>query len=226
MKQGRIAIAVVSMIVGVMLVTQYRMTQTIAEGNVNLQRSGELALKINSLQEERAGLKKQIATMKEEGSLEGIKEENQLLSLRASLVDVEGPGVVLSITDSKTPVKDGENPNLYLIHDEDMLRIVNELRAAGAEAISINDQRLIGTSEIRCSGPTVTVNGKIFAPPFIIKAIGDTKTLHSSLTMRGGVVESLKYWGIEVKIQDEEHVTVPAYDGTIKQNYIKVKGGQ
>ena len=226
MKQGRIAIAVVSMIVGVMLVTQYRMTQTIAEGNINLQRSGELALKINSLQEERAGLKKQIATMKEEGSLEGMKEEHRLLSLRASLVDVEGPGVVLTITDSKTPVKDGENPNLYLIHDEDMLRIVNELRAAGAEAISINDQRLIGTSEIRCSGPTVTVNGKIFAPPFIIKAIGDTKTLHSALTMRGGVVESLKYWGIEVKIQDEDHVMVPAYDGTIKQNYIKVKGGQ
>lgn len=226
MKQGRIAIAVVSMIVGVMLVTQYRMTQTIAEGNINLQRSGELALKINSLQEERADLKKQIATMKEEGSLEGMKEENRLLSLRASLVDVEGPGVVLTITDSKTPVKNGENPNLYLIHDEDMLRIVNELRAAGAEAISINDQRLIGTSEIRCSGPTVTVNGKIFAPPFMIKAIGDTKTLHSALTMRGGVVESLKYWGIEVKIQDEDHVIVPAYDGTIKQNYIKVKGDQ
>ncbi|EGS32046.1 DUF881 domain-containing protein [Veillonella sp. oral taxon 780] len=226
MKQGRIAIAAVSMIVGVMLVTQYKMTQTIAEGNVNLQRSGELALKINSLQEERAGLRKQIATMKEEGSLEGIKEENRVLSLRASLVDVEGPGVVLTITDSKTPVKDGENPNLYLIHDEDMLRIVNELRAAGAEAISINDQRLIGTSEIRCSGPTITVNGKIFAPPFIIKAIGDTKTLHSSLTMRGGVVESLKYWGIEVKIQDEAHIIVPAYDGTMKQNYIKVKGGQ
>lgn len=226
MKQGRIAIAVVSMIVGVMLVTQYRMTQTITDGNINLQRSGELALKIHSLQEERAGLKKQIATMKEEGSLEGMKEENRLLALRASLVDVEGPGVILTITDSKTPVKDGENPNLYLIHDEDMLRIVNELRSAGAEAISINDQRLIGTSEIRCSGPTVTVNGKIFAPPFIIKAIGDAKTLHSALTMRGGVVESLKYWGIEVKIQDEENVTVPAYDGTIKQNYIKVKGGQ
>ena len=44
--------------------------------------------------------------------------------------------------------------------------------------------------------------------------------------MRGGVVESLKYWGIEVKIQDEAHITVPAYDGTMKQNYIKVKGGQ
>ena len=98
MKQGRIAIAVVSMIVGVMLVTQYRMTQTIADGNINLQRSGELALKIHSLQEERAGLKKQIATMKEEGSLEGMKEENRLLALRASLVDVEGPGVVLTIT--------------------------------------------------------------------------------------------------------------------------------
>ena len=77
---------------------------------------------------------------------------------------------------------------------KNMLRIVNELRAAGAEAISINDQRLIGTSEIRCSGPTITVNGKIFAPPFIIKAIGDTKTftlLFDHARWGGGVSQIL-----------------------------------
>ena len=50
------------------------------------------------------------------------------------------------IEDSLKPVQSGENPNLYVIHDEDILRIVNELRAGGAEAIAINDQRLIGTS--------------------------------------------------------------------------------
>ena len=70
------------------------------------------------------------------------------------------------IEDSLKPVQSGENPNLYVIHDEDILRMVNELRASiGAGTIAINDQRLIGTSEIRCSGPTITVNGKVFEPP-------------------------------------------------------------
>ena len=73
--------------------------------------------------------------------------------------------------DSLKPIQSGENPNLYVIHDEDILRIVNELRAGGAEAIAINDQRLIGTSEIRCSGPTITVNGKGFGAPLQLKRL-------------------------------------------------------
>lgn len=128
---------------------------------------------------------------------------------------------MITINDSKIPVKDNENPNLYLIHDEDLLRVLNELRAGGAEAISVNDQRLVGTSEIRCAGPTVMVNGKVFAPPFVIKAIGDPKTLSAALTMRGGVVESLKYWGIELKIQKEDNIVVPAFTGTFKEEHVK-----
>nr|WP_252893988.1 DUF881 domain-containing protein [Veillonella denticariosi] len=99
------------------------------------------------------------------------------------------------------------------------MRIVNELRAGGAEAIAINDQRLIGTSEIRCSGPTITVNGKVFGAPFVVKAIGDPKTLNSALTMRGGVVDSLKHWGgIKVTIKQEDSVAVPAFTGTFRKN--------
>lgn len=114
-----------------------------------------------------------------------------------------------------------KNPNLYVIHDEDILRIVNELRAGGAEAIAINDQRLIGTSEIRCSGPTITVNGKVFGAPFTVKAIGDPKTLNSALTMRGGVVDSLKHWGIKVTIKQEEDVAIPAFTGTFREEHMK-----
>ena len=97
--------------------------------------------------------------------------------MKAALTNVKGTGVSVLIEDSLKPIQSGENPNLYVIHDEDILRIVNELRAGGAEAIAINDQRLIGTSEIRCSGPTITVNGKVFGAPFTVKAIGDPKTL-------------------------------------------------
>ena len=70
--------------------------------------------------------------------------------MKAALTNVKGTGVSVLIEDSLKPIQSGENPNLYVIHDEDILRIVNELRAGGAEAIAINDQRLIGTSEIRC----------------------------------------------------------------------------
>ena len=56
------------------------------------------------------------------------------------------------------------------------------------------------------------VNGKVFGPPFVIKAIGDPKTLSAALTMRGGVVESLKYWGIELKIQEVDQMIVPAFE--------------
>ena len=64
---------------------------------------------------------------------------------------------------------------MYIIHDEDLLRVLNELCAAGAEAISINDQRIVATTEVRCAGPTVSVNNVRSAPPYVIKAIGNPK---------------------------------------------------
>ncbi|MBS6333161.1 MAG: DUF881 domain-containing protein, partial [Veillonella sp.] len=149
-----------------------------------------------------------------------VKADEQLM-MKAALTNVKGTGVSVLIEDSLKPIQSGENPNLYVIHDEDILRIVNELRAGGAEAIAINDQRLIGTSEIRCSGPTITVNGKVFGAPFTVKAIGDPKTLNSALTMRGGVVDSLKHWGIKVTIKEENEIAIPAFTGTFREEHIK-----
>lgn len=219
MKQGRWAIAAVSMVLGIMLVTQYRMTQTITENNVHLQRAGDLALQLNAAQKERDELRAQLEKIKK-GTTDDVNSDYSVLKQRAGLTTVSGTGVVVTINDSKVPVKDNENPNLYLIHDEDILRIVNELRAGGAEAIAINDQRLIGVSEVRCAGPTIMVNGKVFAPPFVIKAIGDPKTLSAALTMRGGIVDTLKYWGIELKIQKENQVVVPDFNGTFREEHL------
>ena len=100
--------------------------------------------------------------------------------------------------------------NLYIIHDEDLLRVLNELRAAGAEAISLNDQRIVAMSEVRCAGPTVSVNNVRSAPPYVIKAIGAPKTLTSALRLRGGVVETFEFWGIQVKIKAADKVHIPA----------------
>ncbi len=102
--------------------------------------------------------------------------------MSAGLIAVEGPGIIVTIDDSKRVGKLGENPNLYLIHDDDILKVINELWAAGAEVMSINDQRIITNSEIRCAGPTLSVNNTRYAPPYEIKVIGNPHNLENSLT--------------------------------------------
>ena len=203
-----------------MVVTQYKMTQDNIEENIRLQRAGDLAVQLREAQSERDTLLKQIETLKQNGTTTDVKVDEQLM-MRAALTNVKGSGVSVLIEDSLKPIQSGENPNLFVIHDEDILRIVNELRAGGAEALAINDQRLIGTSEIRCSGPTITVNGKVYGAPFTVKAIGDPKTLNSALTMRGGIVDSLKHWGIKVTIKEEPSIAIPAFTGSYREEHLQ-----
>ena len=104
--------------------------------------------------------------------------------------------------------------NAYLVHAEDLLAVVNELHAAGAEAVSINGQRMVGRSAISCAGSIVMVNGVRVAAPFEIKAVGEADVLDSALRFPGGVVDNLSPWGIEISIRKETMVEVPAYTQT------------
>ena len=144
------------------------------------------------------------------------------LKARAGETELEGKGIIFTLDDSKQAAKAGENKNLYIIHDEDLLRVVNELRSAGAEAISLNGQRLIGSSEIRCVGPTVLVNERRLAAPFVISAIGNPQTLESSLKLRGGVIENFKFWGIKADVVQSDQVRVPAFKGNRTFEFAKM----
>ncbi|MCL5040572.1 MAG: DUF881 domain-containing protein, partial [Firmicutes bacterium] len=147
--------------------------------------------------------------------------EMERLRILAGLSEVQGPGVTVTMDDSKRPRQKGEDPNAFLIHDDDVLKVINELLAAGAEAVAINGQRLVSNTEIRCAGPTISINRAMTAPPLTIVAIGDPATLESALKMRGGVMESLALWGIEVKVKKENEVTIPAYHGSLDFQYAK-----
>ena len=102
-----------------------------------------------------------------------------------------------------------------LIHDTDLRALVNELNAAGAEAISINGQRIISSTAIRCVGPVIQVNGIKVAAPFSIKAIGNAKYLESALNIKGGLVDSFEVYGIKIKISTEDSITISKYDGKL-----------
>ena len=143
-----------------------------------------------------------------------------MINFLAGTTAVKGPGVIVSIEDSKKIISNSDNTNLYIIHDEDILKVINELRAAGAEAISLNDQRLISTSEIRCAGPTISVNNTRVAAPFVIKAIGNAKSMEDAIKMRGGVAETLSVWGIQVDIKKDNNIVIPAYKGATEFKYV------
>ena len=98
-----------------------------------------------------------------------------------------------------------------------MLTVVNELKAAGAEAISINGQRIIATSAIRCVGPVIQVNYQKVAAPFEIKAIGNAQYLESAMTIKNGVVDLLKEYGVSVTVSRQNNVEIPKYEG--EQNF-------
>jgi uncharacterized protein YlxW (UPF0749 family) len=132
------------------------------------------------------------------------------------------------LNDSNTALQPGQNPNLYVLHDEDVLRVLNELRAAGAEVMAINGERLLSTSEVRCIGPTILVNKvRRVAAPFVITAVGEPDTMISALKMRGGVVDTLQqFWGIQVTVKRLNQVTIPAYRGSRVFTHAREVGGE
>ena len=96
-----------------------------------------------------------------------------------------------------------------------MLTVVNELKAAGAEAISVNGQRIISTSAIRCVGPVIQVNYQKVAAPFEIKAIGNAQYLESAMNIKNGVVDMLKQLGVGISMTREKEVNIPKYEGNL-----------
>ena len=85
----------------------------------------------------------------------------------------------------------------------------------------LTDVRILATSEVRCTGAVVTVNGRRYAAPYVVFAIGDPDTLYSALTMRNGVVDVLSQWGITVKVTASDQLLIPKYNGTVEYQYAK-----
>ncbi|MGM9529452.1 MAG: DUF881 domain-containing protein [Phascolarctobacterium sp.] len=206
--QGKILIAIVFMVLGFMLSVQYKVT--VQQRTIRMDRVEDLSERLKTMETENKHLLQEINELRKKGADRAKDHGQERLELLAGTTPVEGAGIEIVLDDSAIPKKANENPNLYIIHDEDLLRVLNELRAAGAEAISLNDQRIVAMSEVRCAGPTVSVNNVRSAPPYVIKAIGAPKTLTSALRLRGGVVETFEFWGIQVKIKSQDKVQIPA----------------
>lgn len=222
------AIAVACLVLGFMLTMQFKVQkQATLKDVTTFQRAEEMAKQLQQAERERDALSQEVEDLRSRmNKLLSSQSEYQALAaqlgqtqLFAGLIAVSGPGVTIVMNDSTRPSSPGENPNNFIIHDEDVLKVINELAAGGAEAIAVNGQRLIGRSEIRCTGPTITVNGVRTAPPIVITAVGNPAVLESAINMRGGVAEYLKQWGIQIAVKKESAIVIPAFKGSIKNEF-------
>jgi len=190
---------------------------------------------IDRLEAEQADLKRDLADARDRlDNLEATsaQEKAQLADVRAAigeartsagLVRLVGPGVVATFRDSTDPaVPEGEDPANYILHDYNLRDIVNTLWASGAEAISVNGERILSTTSIYCVGTTIICNITRLSPPYEVHAIGDPAALAAGL--RGGpqmqqLLAHAQIYDLPIDIHQAGDVLVPAYNAAVTFKY-------
>ncbi len=143
-----------------------------------------------------------------------ILEERNDAKFTAGLVGVKGPGIIIKLDDAA--VRRDDTPlNWLIIHDQDIKIILNDLKQAGAQAISINGERVVAMSEQICAGPTILINGNRYSVPYVINVIGDPDILYESISRSDRIAEMVEY-DIRVEILKSKEITIPKFSGGIK----------
>lgn len=149
-----------------------------------------------------------------------VEQELKKINMLLGLTEVTGEGIIITVADSKNTSVNDENLVNELVHNTDLIELVNELKNAGAEAISINGQRIISTSYINCVGTVINVNGEKVNSPFVISAVGNSASL-SGIERPGSYIQYMKEDGISVKVEKLSSVTIPKYKKVISPKYMK-----
>lgn len=140
-----------------------------------------------------------------------MEEELKKANILLGNTEVKGNGVVINLEDGKD-----------LLHDEDLIMIINELKNAGAEAISVNDLRVVNTSYISCDGNVILVDGNKIGTPFTVNAIGNPEMLYGALTRNDGFIDILtNNYGIIANVKKAYNIRIVKYNGVISTKYLK-----
>lgn len=153
------------------------------------------------------------------GTSSDLQKELKTLNSVIGSIDVKGNGVVITVADNNNVTSDSigvfDSISNYLIHDKDLLMIVNELKNAGAEAISINDERIINTTSITCDGNVVLINDTKISSPFVIKAIGSQEAILGGILRPDGYLDFLERFGLVTNVEKQNNITINKYNGII-----------
>lgn len=153
----------------------------------------------------------------EEDAVALLEEEVNQANMLLGKTDVTGEGVIITIENTEG---DSENEAM-IVNTADLINLVNELRLAGAEAISINGERIVANSDIFDVGNFIYINGQRTTSPYEIKVIGDRKYLESALNIKGGYIDVYTLNGYNIKMESREDIVIGKYEGEMTLNYVK-----
>ena len=167
------------------------------------ERNKELVNELAELEEKIRTYEKKYSS--DEAQYEQNIQDAEQLRLLLGLSAGVGKGIKITLQDSDYNPQ-STNPNEYIVHESHIFKVLNELKIAGAEALSINGQRLRANSYISCNGPVITIDGQQYPAPFVIEAIGNQDALISSLELTGGVFDQLLNEQVVVTIERKDFV--------------------
>lgn len=226
-------IGIFSILLGVITSFQVKVVQnSLLDGVLPSLRSKELIIELEAVNQKKMALEEEVSILEEELTTikNSVSQENALIDSLSRQLDlykkftgmtkVMGQGVNITIDNSKDEFSASSQDNNIVYEYNLILNLVNELNAAGAEAISINGERIVNTTEIRTAGDTLMVNKTPLYAPIIIKAIGNSKTLNASINQRFGIVSIIREKGFFIEINQSENVVIEKFDKIINFNYI------
>lgn len=172
----------------------------------------EVQTKLEDTKSKIAEYKTQMAS--EEDATELLRQELKEAHKFLGYTDVEGQGIVITLEDN----------NFKNIERFDLISLINELRLAGAEAICINEERIVSNTDIALiNNRIILVNGRRISGPYIVKAIGDKKYLESAITIKGGYLDEIKASEKNIKYDIGDNIRINKFAGTMKLDYVNVK---
>lgn len=176
-----------------------------------------------ALQKEAAGLRAQVEDLSKANQTPGVT--SSVISSASALAPSVGLGAVsgkaLRVTLDDAPLSenpDGVDANMLVVHQQDIQMVVNTLWSGGAEAMTIQGQRVISTTAVKCVGNTVVLHGVAYAPPYVIEAIGDLNAMQKALDTSEAVCiykEYVSAYQLGWSVERAGQVTMPAYTGAV-----------
>lgn len=179
---------------------------------------------VGDLNHEVASLTRQVG----DTSVRRYQQESDGLKQPAGLTPVSGPGVSITLSDAPDSLvqSTNHNPNLLVVHQQDVQAVVNALWRGGAEAITIQGQRIISTTGIKCSGSMIQLQGVPYPEPFVIRAVGNIDGLTGALDQdpylqlyRSQAADPTIDIGWQLEPSSE--LRAPAYDGVVDLSYAR-----
>ncbi len=198
-----------------------RSTSMLAEVySANREQSEAQKKEIEQLRRDKAAYEKAAANNR---MTKAIQDELQRSRIALGQVALKGPGIELVLGDSTMRADKGAAgaAEFLVVHDYDLYQLLNELWADGAEAISLNGQRIVSGSAIVCSGTLVTVNHVAVSAPFTFSVIGNQKNLVAGLTIRDGYIDRRRALQFQIKLAQKDDVLVPAISISPKYEYAR-----